>query len=602
MKKQIIAILFLITMLSVFGLFSFNNQNKHEVLGIITPNKIIVDFNNDDIIDNNEIVCVENIESFTLNPEQEFIKKYSQKYKISELDIINLGYLANEYAKDTLLNKKVSVKLSKNENIDCKFGNVYIDGTNYANLLYNSGYGMKNSVIGNLEKFKKNLEISKKLNLVILNHHSNKYHTLDCKYGNIAHDKIIIPLKQLPKGMMPCNFCFKKDKPQENNTIPTIKTPPLKLFNGSIAIYKFDYTKQLKPNTQCKTEVCQIIVKSIDEANESIDIAIYGYDDIPLITNALNNAKNRGVKIRFIYDEDPNPTKNFYKGNYIIKNLAEESMSDRASDENIKIMHNKFIIIDRKRVITGSMNYSKAGLSGYDINDIVVINSEPISALYEKEFEQMIEGKFHNSKNKISMQNKFIIGDTEIEVYFSPQDEASTRIIELINNAKTYIYIPSFLITHKKITNALIQAKKRNIDVRIIIDANSVYTKNSTHKTLRANDVLLKVENYAGKLHSKTIIIDDEYLILGSMNLSSSGDYKNDENLLVIKNRQFAKNYKEFFSYLWNIIPDKYLKTSPRAESYDSIGSCNDGVDNNFDGKIDSYDDGCSQEKTNQQK
>ena len=178
-------------------------------------------------------------------------------------------------------------------------------------------------------------------------------------------------------------------------------------------------------------------------------------------------------------------------------------------------------------------------------------------------------------------------------MYFSPQDKSSSRIVELINGAKNYVYMPTFLITHNNITQALISARKRNVDVRVIIDANSVNTRNTKHKLLKENGILLKAENYAGKLHSKTVIIDDEYLIIGSMNFSNSGENKNDENMLVIKNPLFAKNYKEFFLYLWKIIPDKYLKFYPKAESPDSVGSCSDGVDNNFDGKIDAEDNGC---------
>ena len=75
--------------------------------------------------------------------------------------------------------------------------------------------------------------------------------------------------------------------------------------------------------------------------------------------------------------------------------------------------------------------------------------------------------------------------------------------------------------------------------------------------------------------------------------ICNSGENKNDENMLVIKNAQIAKNYKEFFVYLWNLIPEKYLKFTPKAESLNSIGSCSDGVDNDFNGKIDSEEPAC---------
>ena len=600
MKDKILTIIFLILLFAVFTAFVCSYKSKYEVIDVLSANMLVLDLNRNGIADNNETVCIHGIESFQSEPDEKFLNKYSSKLKLSKNDMINLWYLGREYGQKILLNKNVSYKFYPSYTSKCTNASIQIDGTDYANLLSNSGFALKNGKAFNTERFKQNLEISKKLNLVVLNHHSNKYHTLDCEYGNMAHDKVIIPFNQLPKGMKPCHFCHNiTDKHIKHKKVIPITgvSPSLKLFGGNIAIYKFDYTKHLKPNSNCSTDVCTLVVDNINKAQDSIDIAIYGYEDVHAITFALQRANARGVNIRFVYDENPDATKNFYKSNDIIKNLSTQSQSDRFSPDGGKLMHNKFWIFDRSKVITGSMNFSKSGLSGYDVNDVVVLNSPEIAELYEAEFEQMLSGRFHNYKTRHKLPNKFIINNTGIEVYFSPQDKSSVRIIELINGAKNYIYVPTFLITHKGISDALINARKRNVDVRLIIDANSVNTRNTRHKLLKDSGILLKAENYAGKLHSKTMIIDDEYLILGSMNFSNSGENKNDENMLVIKNSAFAKNYKEFFMYLWKVIPDKYLKFYPKAESPDSIGSCSDGVDNNFDGKIDSDDSGCKLKK-----
>jgi phosphatidylserine/phosphatidylglycerophosphate/cardiolipin synthase-like enzyme len=77
------------------------------------------------------------------------------------------------------------------------------------------------------------------------------------------------------------------------------------------------------------------------------------------------------------------------------------------------------------------------------------------------------------------------------------------------------------------------------------------------------------------------------------MNFSNSGENKNDENLIIIENKEIAKLYKNFFLYQWNKIDDKYLEIDIRAEGPESIGSCFDGLDNNYDGFIDSEDEAC---------
>ena len=62
------------------------------------------------------------------------------------------------------------------------------------------------------------------------------------------------------------------------------------------------------------------------------------------------------------------------------------------------LMHNKFVVFDNKTVYTGSMNFSPTGTSAYDVNNVVIINSKNIAELYTKEFEQMLDGKFHTKK------------------------------------------------------------------------------------------------------------------------------------------------------------------------------------------------------------
>lgn len=604
MKKHISAILLLIFCISFAIYTNYRNCYKN-VLTVYSPTKLGIDLNKNKIIEADEIVCVDGIEAFSLEPTDEFINKYTKKYNLSKTDIIGLGYLAQEFTQKRIENSNAKVKFTGKITTECKFANITFQDYDYKSILNHSGFGISNGEIGDLDKFKKNLINARKLHLVILNHHSGKFHTLDCPYGIAAHDSIIIPQRQLPQNAKPCKFCHKKEHKYKKHkykkdfdifNIPQIPQPPITLTDGDITSYLTDFTKQLKPNNECKTAPCKAFVELTNNTKDSIDIAIFGYNEIPAITKALTNAKNRGVKIRFVYDEPFDTSGTYYDNNQIIKDLAMFSISDRnphAKSSSNYLMHNKFVIFDNAIVYTGSMNFSQSGFSGYDVNNIIIIKSKEVAELYSKEFEQMLKGKFHSAKEKISQNRTFKLGNSIIEIYFSPKDKSSYRIVQLIKNSHKYIYIPTFLITHSEITTELINAKKRGVDVRIIIDANSTTTKNSKHKILRSNGIPLKTENYAGKLHSKMIIIDDEYTITGSMNFSNSGENKNDENLLIIKDNKIAKLHKDFFLYLWTMIPNKYLKLNARPESKDSIGSCSDGIDNNFNGKIDSAEELC---------
>ncbi len=571
--NKLISILIILSSFAGFTYFEIHRKADKAVLNIINAAEIEVERNNK----TSEVICIPDVKIFTTDLTQSYLP---QNKKLSFEDSIKMGYLTQNFAEDVLSNKRVKLKYTGKENQNCKYADIIIKKESYRQMLINSGFVPEI----NDKNFNKQLEKARKLNLVILNHKSNKYHKLDCKYGQAAHDAVLLPFKQIPKDAKPCKFChIKKDKIKKTSNISTY---PLVISNGSIKMYLTDLTTKLKPDNQCSSLACKEILNQINNSKTSIDMALYGWDNVPEIYNALKQAKSKGVKIRIAYD---NSTNNYYPETINLLKLANVSFGDTPKI----LMHNKFIIFDNKRVVTGSMNFSKTGFSGFNSNCIIFINSQEAAQIYKQEFEQMINGKFHNEKS--SVEHKTVqLGKTKITPFFSPKDKIIVNnIIPLINNAKHYIFIPAFIITHEEFSNALINAHKRNVTIKIITDATNVSSSRSKIKILRNAGIFVKVENYAGKMHSKSIIIDDKYVLAGSMNFTKSGETKNDENFLIIEDERLARYYRGFFEYLWAKIPDKYLKSNPRAEGKSSIGSCSDGIDNDYDGKIDMEDEGC---------
>ncbi len=101
----------------------------------------------------------------------------------------------------------------------------------------------------------------------------------------------------------------------------------------------------------------------------------------------------------------------------------------------------------------------------------------------------------------------------------------------------------------------MIEAKKRGVEVKIIVDETSVEGKYVDIDFMKNNGLEVKVENWLGKMHMKSMIIDGETLIIGSMNFTKQGENINDENCLIIKNTPIlTKKYKEHFLELWSSI------------------------------------------------
>lgn len=596
--KKFLEIITLLFVFILFNIFLILKDSGHRVIEIVTPTEVIVDFNNDQLADTDEKVCISEVETFTSNLKinQDFL---INKTKINKSDALRIGYLSDNFAKKVLLGNKVKIKQTKLKNSKCRQADLYLDNQSYAELLEISGFKINSKKQTYIEKFRKNLEYAKKLNLVIFNKTSNKVHNLDCKYGLNSADYIILSFKDIPNYAQKCKFCFNnsRQKIKKNNLLIHDKTAYKEVFTtDGITLIISDYTNHLIPNNQCEHIICRTIKDLINNTAKTLDIAIYDFDPSPEIISALDTAIKKGVKIRVIHDETPDGKKIIQISEKIdLRNLNYKSDLN-LNEKNLTsmLMHNKFIISDSKRVITGSVNFTNRDLSGFNANNILVIESEELAKLYESEFNQMFEGSFHTQKVKNELNNHVKVSASAVSVYFSPQDKTiDTSIIPLINNAKKYIYIPIFVITHKNMCEALINAQKRGVDVRIILDATSIRARHSTHKYLRDNGVKLKTENYAGKMHIKSIIIDDKYVITGSMNFSNSGENKNDENTIIIENTELAKFYRGYFDFLWKKIPDYYLNHSASAESKFSIGSCYDGIDNDYDGKIDQKDDGC---------
>lgn len=590
--KEKISIFIILLLYIGFLAFHYINANNKLVLKVVTPTIIQIDINNNRKLDENETICIPGVSSYTSNL-QYYINEIES---ISSEDGLAIGYLADEFANSQLAYKKVKLKYNGIKRPKCTEAEIIVENKKYSDILKSSGFAILGGKEVNEDAFTKIKSKAKRLNLSIYNHTSNKYHKLNCKYGKIAHDAVVLPEKELPKDATPCKFCYIKPTNKNKLKAKIILPPPTILSSGNLKVILTDYTQVLKPDSSCNHTVCKEFLSLVDNTNETLDIALYGWTEIPKVKKALKCADSRGVKIRIIYDTQSSKD-NYYPDteNLIMefKNTKSDDIGGKKSLTNA-LMHNKFAISDQKKVFTGSMNFSKTGFSGFNQNNILIINSAEIADIYIKEFEQMYSGKFHNLKETPNQNSIKKLSDSNIKIYFSPQDKSITkRVIPLVNSAKKNIYIPAFLITHKELTTALINSHKRGVNVKIILDATNTSVRHSTVKELKNAGIPVKVENYAGKLHSKVIIIDAKYVITGSTNFSNSGENKNDENMIIIENPKIANFYSDYFEYLWKKIPDKYLKFNPPAESKYSIGSCADGIDNDFDGKIDKDDEGC---------
>lgn len=584
MKNKIIFSLFLFAIFILFALYRVNSVKiqPHKVLDIVRADLFYVDMNDNLQIDEGELFKLKDIYVFS-NELNDFTKKHAENLHLDILDYLKTGFIAQNWAIDNLKGKDIQItSLTVDKTKNYNYIEAKLDGQDLSEFYLKNGLGFskENESNQNMKQVKLNAKEISKLDFYLLNLNSNIYHKLNCEFSKLIYKAKLILAKDF-KSYIPCKSCIENNFSKSESNFENKKPEFYKKFNN-IEIYFTDPLAYKKPDSSCSNNVCKRLVKEINQTKETIDIALYGFGDIEKVYLALKEAKVRGVKIRAVVDYSKKMDEIYPKTKDFINEFQAKT------DDSEVIMHNKFFIFDNKKVLTGSANISSAGIGGYSANSVILINSDKIAKRYRDEFEQMYNGRFSILKNKFE-----IINEGEITSYFSPKDDIKSVILEKINTAKSEIYVSAFYLTQRDVINALIEAKKRNVKVLIIQDATGANNFKDRIFKLRREGIAVIVENWGGKNHEKTIMIDNKILILGSANFSNAGFLKNDENMLLIKNEKIADFYKNYFLYLFNSIDKKYLIQIPRAEGKESFNSCSDGIDNNFDGKIDKDDVGC---------
>jgi phosphatidylserine/phosphatidylglycerophosphate/cardiolipin synthase-like enzyme len=147
------------------------------------------------------------------------------------------------------------------------------------------------------------------------------------------------------------------------------------------------------------------------------------------------------------------------------------------------------------------------------------------------------------------------IGSKSVELLFPRENENPVPVLtNLYNNAKKKIDVAIYSFTQPEILKALTNAKKRGVDVRVIVDreqSNGNVMKH-TINTLLIDKIPVKVNTHSGLMHLKMSVIDDSIATTGSYNYSKAATDTNDEMFVVVNDPDFAKKCENYFNRMWN--------------------------------------------------
>ncbi len=280
------------------------------------------------------------------------------------------------------------------------------------------------------------------------------------------------------------------------------------------------------------------LVAAIDAAQLKVDVAAFDLN-LESVTDALIRAHHRGVPVRLVTDSD-------YADELGPTRLREAGIPV-VEDDRAPFMHDKFVIIDSSVVWTGSWNLTDNGTYRNN-NNAVVVQSAKLAENYTLEFDEMFEEKsFGPTSPDVVPYPDVTLGSTQIETFFESEGDVRDRIIELIRQADTSVRFMAFTFTDDDIAQAIIDRHRTGLPVSGIVEARSTEDTGSDFGAFRTAGVDVLEDGNPYILHHKVIILDGDTVVTGSYNFSASAADSNDENVLIIHDRDIATAFMAEF-------------------------------------------------------
>lgn len=141
-----------------------------------------------------------------------------------------------------------------------------------------------------------------------------------------------------------------------------------------------------------------------------------------------------------------------------------------------------------------------------------------------------------------------------IQVGFSPEGSAHQLVIQTIGSAQNSIRMMAYSFTDPSVMQALIAAKKRGVDVQIVIDEDGNKSKASqaAMNLVTGAGIPLRTDGDFKIQHDKVIVVDNKSVETGSYNYTASANKANSENAILIQDEpQLAAQYLAHWQDRW---------------------------------------------------
>lgn len=146
--------------------------------------------------------------------------------------------------------------------------------------------------------------------------------------------------------------------------------------------------------------------------------------------------------------------------------------------------------------------------------------------------------------------------EPSVQVGFSPEGSAQKLVLETIGSAKQSIQMMAYAFQAPDITQALVDAQKRGVEVRIVVDKkrNQGKASKAAMDFVTRNGVALRTNDHYHIHHDKVIIVDGSTVETGSFNFAPSAEKLNSENVVVMRDMpDVARQYVAHWQSRWDL-------------------------------------------------
>jgi len=318
------------------------------------------------------------------------------------------------------------------------------------------------------------------------------------------------------------------------------------------------------PNEDQADNLDKHFIRFVKKAKKTLDGAFFEFR-LDSIVDALIAAHEKGVRVRLVTDDA-----NYYLTDHSTGTTDKEQMNPFAArlvaagievvhDARSGLMHNKFAVVDSAWVWSGSYNLTDS-CSAKNENNAIWLKNEELAAIFTREFEEMFVDRQFGIRSPSQLDSQTVmVNGSKVEVLFGPEDNPMGRLNELLSEAEESIYFMEFAMTHDGLGDTMIQKHREGLTVRGIFDR-MLYRSTGPYAefaklTAAGVPVVVYESPYRGKMHHKVFIIDakgkNPKVALGSGNASANGNKANDENVIIIHDKEIVEQYLQNFRSLY---------------------------------------------------